>query len=207
MKGRFRTDLDTNQCLGVNVTTSFSFSRSQVRHQAVDIIKQAREEEGPELRVFVVPRIQFATTDYPDLVPWKSRKSISITEPPQTRQLTAEELDAIAATGESSLVLVDVPCHSQVIREHQSCISKSTARHTTIFANKKKGVPHHCNYLGSTLLTRSRSYVSRSWSVMCAQSHRSQRLWWVRTGGTKLSWALKSTEAMLQFKTKSQFRQ
>lgn len=97
------------------VPTSLHFFRPQVRHQAVDIIKQAREEEGPDVRRFVVPKIQFSARDYPDLIPWKSRKLVSVSEPPLTRHLTSEELDGIASTGESSLVLVDLPCHSQVI--------------------------------------------------------------------------------------------
>jgi len=65
--------------------------------------------------------------------------------------LTEEQLDNLATSGESSLVLTKVPCHSQAVERHVKLVMEAAAkvcgekaRHEAILAKLKsiKKMPH-----------------------------------------------------------------
>lgn len=138
--------------LGSTVLNRFlvSFLRPAVRSRAVSVIKSVRAEEAPtpgEVRKFVVPTLNFGAADYPDLVPWTSKKKVSVSEPPLTSHLTVAQLEELAATGSSELVLTAIPCHSQAVERHVRMVSNASKR---VVGEQKR----HENILG-TLESRS----------------------------------------------------
>ena len=84
------------------------------------------------------------------MIDWDSKKSV-ITEPPLTKHLTEEQLDNLATSGESSLVLTKMPCHSEAVERHLKLVTETAAkvcaekaRHEAILAKLKsiKKMPH-----------------------------------------------------------------
>ena len=48
-----------------------------------------------KVREFIIPKINFEETEYPDMIDWETSK---LSEPPLTLSLSIEELDAIKET-------------------------------------------------------------------------------------------------------------
>lgn len=80
-------------------------------------------------------------------MPWTSKKKVSVSEPPLTSHLTVAQLEELAATSSSELVLTAIPCHSQAVERHVRMVSNASKR---VVGEQKR----HENILG-TLESRS----------------------------------------------------
>ena len=83
----------------------------EVRREAVNWVKRAREEYDPanHPRQFFTPQVDFCATSYTKMVDWES---LACTEPPLTRDMSEAELEEVVEKGHR---FQDFPNHTQQV--------------------------------------------------------------------------------------------
>ena len=74
-----------------------------------------------QVRPYVIPKINFEASEYPDLIDWEAEK---LSEPPLTMSLTNEQLTAIQ---DSPLRVPDYPCHTQAVERAVRLVTEASA--------------------------------------------------------------------------------
>ena len=83
--------------------------RQEIRRQAVDIIKKARQNQKEGNRKFSIPKINFKAKDYPELIHWTN-----VTPPPALADLSEQDIEeAINSLNKFEEKLPPYPCHTQ----------------------------------------------------------------------------------------------
>lgn len=82
---------------------------------------KARAEMNANLRVFKIPEINFACESYLELVDWATTP---ISEPPVTRGLTEEEIDAYMDS-DDAITFPEYPCHTQAVERYVQVVCSS----------------------------------------------------------------------------------
>lgn len=86
--------------------------RDSIRQLAVERIMQARNEKLSSIRPFKIPKFNFQSEDYTELIDWDN---CIITDPPLLKEITQNDLQSMCT--DLSLVknTLNIPCHSQAV--------------------------------------------------------------------------------------------
>ena len=116
-------------------------SRRDVRERAVARIlacrREAESESDCEIRQFRLPRINIAAEDRESLISWERE---SVTEPPLTRALSDEQIEALA---DQPLEVQPYPLHTQAVERAVKIVTEASSvvteenRHGFICAKMK----------------------------------------------------------------------
>lgn len=104
-----------------------SDSRTEIRELAYNRIMLTRSKEkkmDSALCEFVVPKLNFHAKEYTDLIDFQYCQRF---EPPLTKKMTADELEAVVQEKDSSAVSKRYPCHAQAVERHVKLIAESSA--------------------------------------------------------------------------------
>lgn len=98
--------------------------RKEIRELAMRRILRARSEQYG-LRVFHVPKLNFAATDYIDLIDWQSTE---ISEPPILRNSSVHDIEMCVACGDAPVMdFPKYPCHTQAVERCVKLVTEACA--------------------------------------------------------------------------------
>lgn len=100
--------------------------RKVIRKLALQRIVLARKKGRRELRKFELPKLEFSSQDYSELILFNENARL---EPPVTKNLSLEELEniVIGKDTESLNLLRECPCHSQAVERHIKLVTEASA--------------------------------------------------------------------------------
>lgn len=105
-----------------------------IRKRGYETILRSREIDAPmgldsaNVRLYEHPQILFDCEEYYEMIDWNE----PFTEPPFTRNISYEELTALAENGEIITEEIrEVPCHSQATERHVKLVTEVSSRFTT----------------------------------------------------------------------------
>lgn len=95
--------------------------RPHIRELALRRILKARQNKPNNVRIFKVPKINFAATDYTELIDWTH----NVTEPPLTMHISDEDLHLMIRRQEAP-TLKKFPCHTQAVERAVKIITEAS---------------------------------------------------------------------------------
>lgn len=98
-------------------------------------IIKARSLKHSGLRSFKIPKIDFKSNTYYDLIDWQSSNLI-LTEPPLLREVTTEDLKKIVDDGNIKMfTFPKFPCHTQSV---ERCVKLTTEASGSVAGQKSR---------------------------------------------------------------------
>jgi len=99
-----------------------SDERKTIRQLAMRRILRARSEQYG-LRLFTVPKLNFAAKDYIDLIDWQDTP---ISEPPILANNSADDIEMFVASGDTPVMdFPKYPCHTQAVERCVKLVTES----------------------------------------------------------------------------------
>ena len=101
-----------------------SDERKHIRELAMRRILRARSEEYG-LRVFSIPKLNFAATDYIDLIDWQKTP---VSEPPILANNSADDIEMFVACGDTPVMdFPKYPCHTQAVERCVKLVTEASS--------------------------------------------------------------------------------
>jgi hypothetical protein len=102
-----------------------SDERKHIRELGLRRIMKARSIRNPGVRKFVIPKLNYDSEEYYDLIDWQTTM---ITEPPLTVDISDSDIQQFVATGASEVISFPrFPCHTQAVERCVKLVTEASA--------------------------------------------------------------------------------
>lgn len=110
-----------------NLLISMLADESKVlRELAYRRIMKVREAGGSsEVRKFEVPELNPTATSYNTLIYWHE---LTLTEPPLTKDMTAETLQTVVEENNMKVIVPELPCHTQCVERYVKLVTNASSK-------------------------------------------------------------------------------
>ncbi|KAI5751707.1 hypothetical protein M8J77_010157 [Diaphorina citri] len=110
-----------------NLLISMLADESKVlRELAYRRIMKVREAgESSEVRKFNVPELNPTATSYNTLIYWHE---LTLTEPPLTKDMTAETLQTVVEENNMKVIVPELPCHTQCVERYVKLVTNASSK-------------------------------------------------------------------------------
>lgn len=98
--------------------------RDHIKQLALRRILKARQEQKTDVRKFHIPKLNFDSADYVDLINWLEA---DVTAPPLLSDIPLCEISSrIFDNNETLLPIIQVPCHTQAVERHVKLVTEAS---------------------------------------------------------------------------------
>ncbi|KAK0069077.1 hypothetical protein Bpfe_001259 [Biomphalaria pfeifferi] len=98
--------------------------RDHIKQLGLRRILKARQEQKTGIRKFCIPRLNFDSTDYVDLINWQEAE---VTAPPLLANIPMSEITSrIHDQNNIMLPIIQVPCHTQAVERHVKLVTEAS---------------------------------------------------------------------------------
>lgn len=98
--------------------------RKYIRELALRrVLKSRVSRNDNQIRDFKVPKLNFAATDYTELIDWQSEE---VTEPPLTKSISEAVLRNMIVNIPETIEILSFPCHTQAVERHIKMVTEAS---------------------------------------------------------------------------------